>query len=81
MSDASNSSKEVYTYPEAEDAVVIIGEKKGQSVEGNTTCYKGVSDLNIDSNFNEITSGDYNWNSYVYIPAAYVKKINQRKNG
>ena len=81
MSDASNSSKEVYTYPEAEDAVVIIGEKKGQSVEGNTTWYKVVSDLNIDSNFNEITSGDYNWNSYVYIPAAYVKKINQGKNG
>lgn len=81
MSDASNSSKFVYSYPEAEDAVVIIGEKQGEAVEGNTTWYKVVSDLNIDSNFNEITSGDYNWDSYVYIPAAYVKKINQGKNG
>ncbi len=81
MSDASNSSKFVYSYPEAEDAVVIIGEKQGESVEGNTTWYQVVSDLNIDSNFNEITSGDYNWDSYVYIPAAYVKKINNGKNG
>lgn len=81
MSDASNGSKFVYSYPEAEDAVVIIGEKQGEAVEGNTTWYKVVSDLNIDSNFNEITSGDYNWDSYVYIPAAYVKKINQGKNG
>lgn len=81
MSDASNSSKFVYSYPEAEDAVVIIGEKQGEVVEGNTTWYKVVSDLNIDSNFNEITSGDYNWDGYVYIPAAYVKKINQGKNG
>ena len=81
MSDSSNSSKFVYSYPEAEDAVVIIGEKQGEAVEGNTTWYKVVSDLNIDSNFNEITSGDYNWDGYVYIPAAYVKKINQGKNG
>ena len=81
MSDASNSSKFVYSYPEAEDAVVIIGEKQGEAVEGNTTWYKVVSDLNIDSNFNEITSGDYNWDGYVYIPAVYVKKINQGKNG
>ena len=81
MSDASNGSKFVYSYPEAEDAVVIIGEKQGEAVEGNTTWYKVVSDLNIDSNFNEITSGDYNWDGYVYIPAAYVKKINQGKNG
>lgn len=81
MSDASNSAKLVYSYPEAEDGIVIIGEKQGENVEGNTTWYKIVSDLNIDSNFNEITSGDYNWDSYVYIPAAYVKKINKGKNG
>ena len=81
MSDTNNGSKFVYSYPEAEDAVVIIGEKQGEAVEGNTTWYKVVSDLNIDSNFNEITSGDYNWDGYVYIPAAYVKKINQGKNG
>lgn len=81
MSDASKSSKFVYKYTEAEDALVIIGEKKGEAVNGNTTWYKVVSDLNIDSNFNEITSGNYNWNSYVYIPAAYVRKINKGKNG
>ncbi len=81
MSDASNSSKFIYSYPEAEDAVVIIGEKQGEVVNGNSTWYKVVSDLNIDSNGNEITSGDYNWNGYVYIPAAYVKKINKGKNG
>lgn len=81
MSDASNSSRFIYSYPEKEDALVIVGEKTGESVNGNTTWYKVVSDLNIDSNYNEITSGDYNWNGYVYVPAAYVKKINKGKNG
>lgn len=81
MSDATTSSKLVYTYTETGDALVIIGEKQGQEVNGNKTWYKVVSDLNIDSNFNEITSGDYNWNAYVYVPAAYVVKINEGKNG
>ena len=80
-SDASTNAKVVYTYPEAEDAVVIIGEKEGTVVNGDATWYKVVSDLNIDSNFNEITSGDYNWDSYVYVPASYIKKINTGKNG
>ena len=80
-SDAKNSAKGVYQYPEAEDGVVIVGEKQGDSVEGNTTWYEVVSDLNIDNNYNEITSGDYNWNKTVYVPAAYVKKINKGKNG
>lgn len=79
--DASNSAKFVYSYPEAEDAVVIVGEKQGQSVEGNTKWYKVVSDLNVDSNYNEVKSGNYNWGRYVYVPAAYVKKINTGKNG
>lgn len=81
MSDSSNSSRFVYKYTEAGDALIILGEKQGENVNGNTTWYKVVSDLNIDSNFNEITSGNYNWNSYVYIPAAYVLKINTGKNG
>lgn len=81
MSDASNASKFVYTYTEAGDALIILGEKTGENVNGNTTWYKVTSDLNIDANFNEITSGNYNWNSYVYVPAAYVKKINTGKNG
>lgn len=80
-SDAKNSAKGIYQYPEAEDGVVIVGEKQGDSVEGNTTWYEVVSDLNIDNNYNEITSGDYNWNKTVYVPAAYIKKINKGKNG
>ena len=36
-SDATNSAKFVYKYTEAGDALVIIGEKKGQSINGNTT--------------------------------------------
>lgn len=80
-SDAKNSAKGIYQYPEAEDGVVIIGEKQGDSVEGNTTWYQVVSDLNIDNNYNEITSGDYNWDKTVYVPATYIKKINKGKNG
>lgn len=81
MSTPYNSSKIVYTYPEAEDALVIIGETEGEEVNGSKLWYKVVSDLNIDDSFNEITSGNYNWNSYVYVPASSVKKINQGKNG
>ena len=80
-SDAKNSAKGVYQYPEAEDAVVIVGEKQGESVEGNTLWYEVVSDLNINDNYDDITSGDYNWNKTVYVPAAYIKKINKGKNG
>lgn len=76
-SDASTSSKFVYEYPEAEDAVVIVGEVQ----KSDGLWYKVVSDLNIDSNFNEITSGDYNWNAYVYVKASNIKKINNGKNG
>jgi len=73
----STSSKFIYSYPEAEDGVVIVDEviKNGES------WYKVVSDLNIDSNYNEITSGDYNWNGYVYVKASDIKKINKGKNG
>ncbi len=79
--DATSKSKFIYSYPEAEDGVVIIGEKQGESINGNTTWYKVISDLNIDANYNEITSGNYNWNGAVYIPATYVKKINTGKKG
>lgn len=80
-SDAKNAAKGIYQYPEAEDGVVIVGEKQGDSVEGNTTWYEVVSDLNVDDNYNEIAAGDYNWNKTVYVPAAYIKKINKGKNG
>ena len=56
-SDASNSAKEVYKYPEAEDAVVIVGEKEGETVNGDATWYEVVSDLNLDSNYNEKGEG------------------------
>lgn len=73
----STSSKFIYNYPEAEDAVVILGEvtKNGEK------WYKVQSDLNIDSNYNEITSGDYNWNGVVYVRASDIRKINEGKNG
>lgn len=73
----STSSKFIYSYPEAEDGLVIVDEV----TRNNEKWYKVVSDLNIDSNYNEITSGDYNWNGYVYVKASSVKKINKGKNG
>ncbi len=78
---ASTSSKFIYTYPEAEDAVVIVGETTGTTIDGNNKWYKVVSDLNVDVNYNEVTTGNYNWGRYVYIPATHVKKINTAKNG
>lgn len=81
-SDAKNSAKEVYKFPEAEDAVVIVGEKEGDVVNGDATWYEVVSDLNLDSNYNEKGEGEaYNWDMTVYVPAAYIKKINKGKNG
>ena len=73
----STSSRFIYEYPEKEDALVIVDET---TVNGEKW-YKVVSDLNIDTNYNEITSGDYNWNGYVYVKANEVRKINQAKNG
>ena len=75
--DANTSSKQIYTYPEKEDALVIVGEV----TKNNEKWYKVVSDLNIDSNYNEKTSGDYNWNGYVYVKASQVRKINTGKKG
>ncbi len=76
-SSPSTSSKVVYKYPEAEDTLVIVGEEK----KNNELWYKVVSDLNIDSNYNEVTSGNYNWNGFVYVKASQVKKLNKAKNG
>ena len=73
----STQSKLIYEYPEKEDALVIVGEEN----VNNEKWYKVVSDLNIDSNGNEITSGNYNWNAYVYVKASQVTKINKGKNG
>ena len=75
--DPNTSSKHVYTYPENGDGLVIVDEVTSNGEKW----YKVVSDLNIDSNYNEITSGDYNWNGYVYIKANGIIKINNGKNG
>ncbi len=76
----STSSKFVYKYPEAEDALVIVGETTGDYSYGSNIWYEVVSDLNINSNYEEIT-GDYNWNQTVYVPAGGVTLINKGKNG
>ncbi len=73
----STSSRVIYQYPEAEDGLVIVDEV----TRNNEKWYKVVSDLNIDGNYNEITSGNYNWNANVYVKASSVKKINKGKNG
>lgn len=75
--DPNTNSRLIYTYPEREDALVIVGE----TTSNGQKWYKVVSDLNIDSNYNERTSGDYNWNGYVYVQANNVRKINNGKNG
>ena len=80
-SQPKTSSKSVFNYKSSDHALVILDEVEGDTVEGNNKWYKVVSDMNIDSNFNELTSGYYNWNSYVYVPAAHVMKINEGKNG
>ena len=73
----SYSSKVPYIYTEKEDTVVIVDEVE----KNNEKWYKVISDLNMDSNGNEITSGPYNWHSYVYVPTSQVTKINTAKNG
>lgn len=75
------SAKSVFTYPSSEAGLVLLEEVEGEEVEGNKIWYKVVSDMNIDKNFNKKTSGYYNWDSYIYIPAAYVLKTNTSKNG
>ena len=73
----NTSSRQIYTYPEREDALVIVDEV----TSGGIKWYKVVSDLNIASNYNEKTSGNYNWNAYVYVKASDVRKINTGKKG
>lgn len=75
--DPNTSSKQIYTYPENGDGLLIVDEV----TVNNEKWYKVVSDINIDSNYNEVTSGDYNWNGYVYIKANGIIKINKGKNG
>ncbi len=77
------SSKIVYHLNYLDTSFIIVDEVEGSSVNGNNKWYKIVSDLNIDSNSNQLYAySDYRWDSaYVYIPACYVTKINKGKNG
>ena len=69
----NGSAKQVYRYTEFGDSVVIVGYKDGW--------YELVSDLNVDNNYNEIISGDYNWNKTVWVPVGDIELINTGKNG
>ena len=73
----STASKFIYSYPEKEDALVIVGEV----TNNNEKWYQVVSDINLDKNYNEVKSGPYNWNGVVYVKASDVIKINEGKNG
>ena len=74
---ASDSAATVYTYPEYEDGVVIVGETKTDGV----LWYKVVPDVILDKNYNIKTSGNYNWSTFVYVKASKVTKINKPVDG
>lgn len=78
-----NNAKTVYNLNYLDTSFIIVDEVVGDVVNGNNKWYKIVSDLNIDNNANQLyASSNYNWNgAYVYVPACYVTKINQGKNG
>jgi len=82
-SNPSNSAKVVYNLNDIDTPFIIVEEIVGDTVNGSNKWYKIVSDLNIDQNANQLHAyNDYNWNSaYVYVPACFVTKINQGKNG
>lgn len=68
-------SQVIYTYPEKDDGVLIVGEVT--NAEG--TWYKLQSDKIINGT-TITTLGDYNWDSYVYVKKEQVTKINQAKS-
>ena len=72
----STNSKVVYTYPDTNrDAIVIVDKVENDG----KLWYKIVSDMNIDSNGNQIPNNNsgYNWNAYVYVDASNVKLLNK----
>ncbi|MBE6157904.1 MAG: DUF5011 domain-containing protein [Firmicutes bacterium] len=73
---ANTSSTVVYTYPEKDDGVLIVGEVSNS--QGNW--YKLQSDKIIRGT-TITTTGDYNWDSYVYVKKEQVTKINTAKDG
>ncbi|MBQ2639484.1 MAG: DUF5011 domain-containing protein [Bacilli bacterium] len=72
----SSSSTVVYTYPEKDDGVLIVDEVSNS--EG--TWYKLQSDKIINGS-TITTTGDYNWDSFVYVKKDQITKINSPKNG
>ena len=72
----SSSSTKVYSYPEKDDGVLIVDEVS--NTEG--TWYKLQSDKIINGT-TITTTGDYNWDSYVYVKKDQVTKINNPKSG
>lgn len=74
------SSKKVYNYQEYEDAIIIVSETTGETVNGSNIWYEVMTDVNVDDNYNEVDAA-YNWNKHVYVPASYVIKINTPVNG
>lgn len=72
----SSMATVVYTYPEKDDGVLIVDEVTNS--EG--TWYKLQSDKIINGT-TITTTGDYNWDSYVYVKKDQVTKINKAKNG
>lgn len=72
----SSMSTVVYTYPEKDDGVLIVDEV----INSEGTWYKLQSDKIINGT-TITTTGDYNWDSYVYVKKEQVTKINKAKNG
>ena len=69
-------SQVVYKYPEKDDNVIIVDE----IVNAEGAWYKLQSDKIINGS-SITTTGDYNWDSYVYVKKEQVTKINKSKNG
>ena len=71
-----DSSKVVYTYPEYEDGVVVVGKINHNGID----YYEVMSDINRDNSGNEI-DGDYNWDNTVYVKCSDITLINKPKYG
>lgn len=83
-SSPNTNSKVIYSIRDKEIPVIIEEEVTGTYVDGNNKWYKIVSDKNINANKDPYGTyaEKFDWdNSYVYVPAAYFKKINTPVSG
>lgn len=82
---ASNVSTNYYKFNLAGTPIVIVEEVNGDKVLDSDVWYKIQADPTLDSNLEYIGSStsnprvEYDWESYVYVPAAYFTKINDTK--